>query len=92
MILALCLAALVSGQTVDTLSTARLLRQPGYHEANPLMPSTLGGIVAVKAAVTGAVVLTAWTLRRRHPRWAVALCLIGAASGTFSAVHNAQVR
>ena len=92
MIHALCLAALLSGQAADTVSTARLLSHPGYHEANPLMPSSVGGIVAVKSVVAGGTFTAAWAIRKQHPRWAVALCLIGAASGTFGAVHNAQVR
>lgn len=91
MLHALCLSAFLSAQTADTLSTVRLMRA-GYTEANPLMPSSVSGIVSVKAAVMSGVTVTAWTIRKRHPKWSIALFAIGAVSGTVGAWHNARVR
>jgi hypothetical protein len=92
MLHALALSAFLSAQTVDTLSTVRLLQYPAfYHESNPIMPSSIGGIVAVKSAVAGSVIATAWSIRKSHPRWSVALFVIGTASGSFGAIHNMRL-
>lgn len=91
MLTALCFSAFLTTQTFDTASTVRLLHA-GYHEANPLMPASVSGIVTVKAAVVGSVTMTAWRIRKTHPKWSVALFAIGAVSGGYGAWHNARIR
>ena len=93
MLHALCFAAFLTTQTADTVSSARLLRLPAiYAEANPLMPSSVGGLVAVKSAVIGSVSTVAWSVRKTHPKWAIALFAIGAVSGGIGAWHNTHLR
>lgn len=91
MLAALCLSALLAGQSADTVTTARLLHH-GYREANPMLPRGTTGIVAVKASVTTGIALAGWRLRRQHPRAAVAVWLLGATVGGVSAAHNLRVR
>jgi hypothetical protein len=91
MILAACLSALLAGQTVDIVSTVRLLQRPGYAEGNPLLPSHPVGIVAVKAAVTTGLVGIGWSMRKRHPKAAALVFVAGAVSGSLGAWHNARV-
>jgi hypothetical protein len=89
MILAACLAALLSGQGADTATSFR--HGTGTYEANPLLPQSRAGIVAVKASVTTAVAVAGWRMRKDHPRLAIAMFLSGAASGSVGAWHNARI-
>lgn len=85
------LAALLTAQTADAATTVHLLNRPGYHEANRLLPSTPSGIVAVKASMTSATAVTAWKIRKAHPKMAVLLFTVSAASGSVAAWHNARL-
>jgi hypothetical protein len=92
MLHALCLSAFLATQTLDTATTVQLLAQPlRYHEANPLLPASIGGILAVKLSVSGAVVATAWKIRHQHPRWAVTLLVIGTVSSGYASAHNVRL-
>jgi uncharacterized membrane protein YfcA len=92
MLHALALAALLTAQAADTVSTVRLLHTPGHAEGNPLLPSSSGGIMAAKVSITSAVAGTAWHIRKQHPKTALLLCVVGAVSGSIGAAHNARVR
>lgn len=91
MILAACLAAMLSAQTADTVSTVALLQRPGYYESNPLLPSGAHGIVGVKAAMTTTAAVYGWRIRKRHPKLAAVIFIAGAVGGTVGAWHNARV-
>lgn len=87
--LAALLTAFLTAQTADTATTVHLLRR-GYTEANPLLPSSVRGIVLAKTAVTSAVVVTVWKARHRHPRLVRVALIVGAASATAATMHNAR--
>lgn len=87
--LAALLAAFLTGQTADTITSLQHTR--GYVEVNPFVPSHPAGLVALKASLTTTVAVTGWKIRKQHPRIAAVLFIAGAASGTFAAVHNARL-
>lgn len=89
MLHAALLAAFLTAQTADTGSTLRLMSH-GYAEGNPFMPSSPAGIVAVKATVMTGVSVYAWKIRKRHPKLAALLLVVGCASGSFGAAMNAR--
>ncbi len=86
MILEACLAALLTGQTADLLTTRHVI------EGNPFLPHTYATIVAVKASATTALVLAGWHIRHTHRRLAAGLFLAGAVSGSLGAWHNAHLQ
>jgi hypothetical protein len=88
--LALCLAALLTGQTADTVTSLRL-SGPQWREVNPLVPTHPAGLVALKAGLTTTLAVSGWKMRHQHPRLAAVLFIAGAASGTVGAVHNARL-
>ena len=90
MIASACLAALLSGQTADLVTTARL-RAPLYREANPFLPHRFAGIAAVKVSATTALAVSGWRIRKTRPKLAAGLFLAGAVSGTVGAWHNARI-
>ncbi len=90
MILAACLAALLAGQTADTVVTVRLLGTGHYREANPLLPGGRVGIVTVKAAITTTAAVYGWRIRKRHPKWAAGIWVAGAVSGSLATWHNVR--
>jgi len=92
MIVAACLAALLTGQTLDTVTTVRAVRSGYYIEGNPMLPSGPGGIVAIKATVTTGLVVIGWRMRKQHPGAACVIFLAGAVSGSLGAWHNARVQ
>ena len=87
--LGLCLAALLTGQTADTVTSLQHTR--GYVEVNPLVPSHPAGLVVLKASLTTTVAVAGWKMRHTHPKLAAVLFVAGAASGTYAAVHNARL-
>ncbi len=90
MILAACLAALLTGQAADLATTAKL-RAPQYREGNPMLPYSFAGILTIKAGATTALAVSGWRIRHRHPKLAAGLFLAGAVSGTVGAWHNASI-
>ncbi len=90
MILAACLAALLTGQAADLATTAKL-RALQYREGNPMLPYSFAGILTIKAGATTALAISGWRIRHQHPKLAVGLFLAGAASGTFGAYHNTRI-
>ena len=90
MIAAACLAALLAGQSADVVTS--LQHQRGYVERNPFVPSKPVPFVAVKASLTAMTAVAAWKMRKQHPRLAVIVCLAGAATGAYAAVHNVRLR
>lgn len=89
MILAACLAALLTAQTADVGTGLRL--GAGYREGNPLLPRALTGAAVVKASATTTLVVTGWRIRKAHPRLATSLFLLGAVSGSLGAWHNTRL-
>ena len=90
MLTALCLAALLTGQTADTVTS--LQHRQGYVEVNPFVPNNTAGFVTLKASLTTTLAVSGWKIRKQHPKLAVMLFLAGATSGTLAAVHNARLR
>jgi uncharacterized membrane protein YfcA len=91
MFLAACLAALLAGQTADTITTVRMLRTGEYREINPLLPPGPVGIVSVKAAMTTTAAVYGWKLRKTRPKLAALIFISGAVGGTVGAWHNMRV-
>ncbi len=87
------LVAYLSAQGADTATTvAALHRWPQAHERALFLPQQPPGIVAVKAAVSGATVFCAETLRRHHrDRLARFVYIAGAGIGFAAAAHNASL-
>ncbi len=90
MILEACLAALLTAQTADAVTTARL-HYPQM-EGNPFLPRNQTGAVAVKAAATGALVAAGWRIRHQHRTLACVLFAAGAVSGSYGAIHNLRLQ
>lgn len=88
MILAACLAALLTSQGVDLATTVVKIRTPYYREGNPLLPRSTSGVVAVKVGVTTSLVVWGWKIRKSHPRKTVVIWISGATFGTLGAWHN----
>lgn len=89
LMLSALLAAFLTAQAADTATTAHMLGR-GYREANPLLPSSTRGIVLTKAAISGAVVVTVWKARHRHPRLVRVALIVGAASATAATISNVR--
>lgn len=89
--LGLCLAALLTGQSADVVTSLRL-PSPLYREVNPFVPSNTAGFVAVKASLTATLAVTGWRMRKAHPKLAAVLFIAGAASGTLAAVQNTRLK
>jgi len=89
MIAALCLAALLAGQSSDVGTTLAL--KHGYYEVNPLVPSHPVPFVALKASLTTSVAIAGWKIRKTHPKLAVFVFVLGATTGTYAAIHNARL-
>ena len=62
----------------------------GAYEANPIMPSTCGTMVATKVATTGAYTLLMHPLARKHPKLARVLTATLTGATLAIAVHNHQ--
>ena len=89
MIAAACLAALLTAQTADIATTARL-RAP-YAEGNPFLGRSVPIALTVKAAATTTLAVAGWRIRKTRPKLAIGLFLAGAVSGTIGAWHNARL-
>lgn len=86
------LAAFLSAQAADTATTIQLLQTRQFHEANPLLPSSVRGVLVSKVAISGGVTAIAWHYRTSHPKVSKVLLIVGTGSGTFGAVHNLTLR
>jgi len=90
MLHALCLSALLTGQSADVITS--LQHTHGYHEVNPLLPQRSVPFVLTKAGLTTATAIAGWKLRHDHPKLAVVVFLAGATTGALAAIHNARLR
>jgi hypothetical protein len=88
------LAGYLAANGADAATTAARLRQPAvFHEGNPLLPSTVRGIVLTKVATGAATVYASALLKRKgHTRAAKAVYAIGMGIAGAAAVHNASLR
>lgn len=84
------LAAFLGAQSADAVTTWRSLSSARYVEANPILPHTRGGIVAVKAGVTATTAVAVWKIRKQHPKLAAWILVPAIAAGTVAAVHNGR--
>lgn len=90
MLHALCLSALLAGQSADVVTSLRLPAGQ-YREVNPFVPSQPLPFVALKAGLTTVTAVAAWKMRKQHPRLAVLVLVGGAATGCYAAGHNARL-
>ena len=77
------------GQLADLTSTLVALER-GAVEANPILPDSAAGIVAVKLGSTLAIDLLLHRLAKRHPRLSRALHYVVGALGLIPAILNAK--
>ena len=84
------LAAFLSTQTVDTAYTLSLRATGGYREANPLLSNSTARLVLTKAAITTTGAVAAWKWRKRHPKAARLILIVGTASATAAVAWNAR--
>lgn len=89
MLHALCLSALLAGQSADVVTSLQHTR--GYVERNPFVPSHPAAFVSLKAGLTTTLAVAGWKIRKTRPKTAAVLFLLGAASGSLAAVHNARL-
>ena len=90
MIAAMCLAALLAGQSADIGTGLRL--GASYHEGNPFLTHSFVGSAVIKGSATTALAISGWRIRHRHPKLACGLFLAGAVAGSVGAWHNAHLK
>ena len=81
------LTIFLSAQGADLGSTCGALRS-GYVEANPLMPTTCAGQIAVKSAVSAGVLYGASRLHTRSPKAARWLLAGAAGVSAYATIRN----
>lgn len=81
------MTAMVACQAAD-LGTTWYALDHGFEEANPIMPSNIEGIAAVKVVMTAAIAGMAYTTRDKRIRRQV--MAIGAVFGCGPAIWNAS--
>lgn len=86
--------ALASLAAVDLAQSVPCVRAGATcREVNPLYARLAPApFVAVKAAGIGFAIMTAWTIRKEHPRKALTLLIGMAAFQSAVVIHNARVR
>ena len=77
----------IGGQGLDTGTTVGALRK-GYRESNPLLPKNPAGIIATKAATTGAAIYGIKKLEKKHPKLAKGLGIAVGSSGIIPSLIN----
>jgi hypothetical protein len=88
---ALLYALLVAGQTADISTTCVGLKSGRFVERNAMLGQTCGSVAVRKASLTAASMAVYPWLRKRHPKWAVAVMLIPSATGFAGAAINIHI-
>lgn len=83
------LAAYITGQSGDTISTIVALQKPNlFREGNPVLGNSINRIVLTKVAINTTTIITASKFRKKHPKVSFVLLGTGAALGTYATIHN----
>ena len=80
----------VLAQSADTGTTMRALQQ-GCGEFNPLFqpPYQSAKMIGIKGGATVGLSLLSWRIRKRHPRYARTIMIVGTVAGFSAAGWNA---
>lgn len=83
--------ALIGGNVADIATTLQAIQSGRAREANPLIGSSPGRMLATKAATTAAEAWLMERLAKDHPKAAFLTALTLGGLGAGLAVHNANV-
>lgn len=87
---AILLAAFLSSQSADLALTLHQRARYGYREVNPVLTNYTAGIVLTKTAIVTTGAVAAWKWRKKHPKVAAFILIVGTASATAATIHNAR--